>query len=108
MAHPTRGREGKCINLTLGRGEVNHIPVRLEHVDLLNGLDGLHIELLERLLQLLVVAGRSSRGALHLSPGSSLATIYSQPAPSCLYFLHRGSKRWVLSHGGNGGDVHTL
>ena len=53
---------------------MNDVPVTLEHVDLLDGLDRLDIELLETLLKLLVVTGGSLRGALDLSPGSSLAT----------------------------------
>ena len=40
---------------TLGSSEVNNIPVLLEHVHLLDRLDGLDVELLERGLQLLVV-----------------------------------------------------
>lgn len=40
---------------TLGVGEMDHIAVLLEHVNLLDGLDGLDIELLERSLQFLVV-----------------------------------------------------
>lgn len=40
---------------TLGSSKVDDVPVLLEHVHLLNCLDGLHIELLERGLQLLVV-----------------------------------------------------
>src|SRR5689334_795835 len=60
---------------TLGGGEVDDVAVALEHVDLLDGLDGLDIELLQRLLELLVVAGRARGRALHLSPGSTLATV---------------------------------
>ena len=60
---------------TLGGGEVDDVAVALEHVDLLNGLDGLDIELLERLLELLVVAGGPRGRALDLSPGSALATV---------------------------------
>lgn len=60
---------------TLGGGEVDDVAVALEHVDLLDGLDGLDVELLERLLKLLVVTGGPRGGALHLSPGSTLATV---------------------------------
>lgn len=41
--------------LTLGRSEVDNIAVLLEHVDLLDGLDGLDVQLLQRRLQLLVI-----------------------------------------------------
>lgn len=62
-------------SLTLGGGKVNDVAVALEHVDLLNGLDGLHIELLERRLELLVVGAGSLVNLLDLASGSSLATI---------------------------------
>jgi hypothetical protein len=61
---------------------VDDVAVALEHVDLLNGLDGLDIELLEGLLQLLVVTGRPRGGALHLPAGSTLATIFHKCNPS--------------------------
>jgi hypothetical protein len=54
---------------------VDDIAVALEHVDLLNGLDGLDVELLEGLLKLLVVTAGAGRRALDLSPGGTLATI---------------------------------
>ena len=44
---------------TFGSSEVNHISVILEHVDLLNSLDWLYIELLQRGLKLLVIGSRS-------------------------------------------------
>lgn len=61
---------------TLGGGKVNDVAVALEHVHLLNGLDGLDIELLEGRLELLVVAAGPGRRALNLAAGSSLATMY--------------------------------
>lgn len=61
---------------TLGGGEVNDVAVALEHVHLLNGLDGLDIELLEGGLELLVITAGPGRGALDLPAGSSLATMY--------------------------------
>jgi hypothetical protein len=54
---------------------VDDVAVALEHVDLLNGLDGLNVELLEGLLKLLVVTAGAGRRALDLSPGGTLATI---------------------------------
>lgn len=43
---------------TFRSSEVNHISVFLKHVDLLNRLNGLHVELLQGSLQLLVVGAR--------------------------------------------------
>lgn len=40
---------------TFWRGEVDDVAVLFEHVDLLNGLDGLDVEFLERGLQFFVV-----------------------------------------------------
>ena len=53
---------------------MNDVAVRLEHVDLLDGLDRLGVELLKRLLELLVVGAGPGGSALDLSPGGSLAT----------------------------------
>ena len=55
---------------------MNDVAVRLEHVDLLDGLDRLGVELLKRLLELLVVGAGPGGSALDLSPGSTLATIW--------------------------------
>lgn len=49
------GRESKRGNFTLGSRKMNHIPIFLEHVDFLNGLNRLHIKLLKRRLQLLII-----------------------------------------------------
>ena len=54
---------------------MDDVAVRLEHVHLLDGLDGLHVKLLQRLLQLLVVAAGPGRCPLDLSPGGSLSTV---------------------------------
>jgi hypothetical protein len=62
---------------TLGGGEVDDVAVALEHVDLLNGLDGLDVQLLEGLLELLVVTAGAVRCALDLSPRGTLATTLS-------------------------------
>ena len=51
---------------------MNDVAVRLEHVDLLDGLDRLGVELLKRLLELLVVGAGPGGGALDLSPGVPL------------------------------------
>jgi hypothetical protein len=54
---------------------VDDVSVALEHVDLLDGLDGLDVELLEGSLKLLVVTSGPGGRTLDLSPGSSLAAI---------------------------------
>ncbi len=40
---------------TLGRSEMDDVAVLLEHVDFLDGLDGLYVHFLQGCLQLLVV-----------------------------------------------------
>ena len=45
------GRE----KLTFGSAEVQHVPVLPEHVHLLHTRDRLHVQLLQRTLELLVV-----------------------------------------------------
>lgn len=67
--------EARWERLTLWCGEVDDVAVRLEHVDLLDGLDGLDVHLLEGSLQLLVVGARGSDDLLDLSSGRSLATV---------------------------------
>jgi hypothetical protein len=54
---------------------VDDVAVRLEHVDLLNGRDGLNVHLLEGSLELLVVTTAGSVDLLDLSSGSTLATV---------------------------------
>lgn len=54
---------------------MDDVAVRLEHVDLLNGLDGLDVELLQGSLELLVVGGGARGRTLHLAAGSALAAI---------------------------------
>ena len=51
-----------------------HIAVFLEHVAVLDCLDGLDIQLLKRCLQLLVVGAGGLMHLLRLSPGSAFAT----------------------------------
>lgn len=60
---------------TLGGGEVDDVAIGLEHVDLLDSLDGLGAELLQGLLKLLVVGAGTGGRTLDLSPGSTLSTI---------------------------------
>jgi hypothetical protein len=53
---------------------VDDVAVALEHVDLLNRLDGLDVELLERCLQLLVVGAGALVDLLDLPARSALAS----------------------------------
>jgi hypothetical protein len=55
---------------------VDDVSVALEHVDLLNALDGLDVELLQRGLELLVVGTSGPVDLLDLPAGSTLAAIY--------------------------------
>jgi hypothetical protein len=54
---------------------VNDVSIGLEHVDLLNCLDWLNIELLQGCLQLLVVHSGALVDLLDLSSGCTLSTI---------------------------------
>lgn len=60
---------------TLWCREVDDVSVGLEHVDLLNGLDGLDVELLERALELLVVGTSALVNLLDLPSRGALATV---------------------------------
>lgn len=55
--------------------KVDDVSIRLEHVDLLNGLNRLDIQLLERSLQLLVVNTASLMNLLDLSSRCALSTV---------------------------------
>lgn len=61
--------------LTTGVGEVDDVAVLLEHVDLLNTLDGLDVQLLESGLELLVIGARVADDLLDLAAGGTLATV---------------------------------
>ena len=54
---------------------MDDVAVLLEHVDLLDSLDRLDVELLQCSLKLLVIGSRAGRRPLDLSSGGSLATI---------------------------------
>lgn len=60
-------------SLTLGCGKVNDVAITFEHVDLLDSLDGLDVELLEGLLELLVVGAGPLGRALHLAARGAFA-----------------------------------
>jgi hypothetical protein len=61
--------------LTTGVGEVDDVAVLLEHVDLLDALDGLDVQLLESGLELLVIGAGVADDLLDLAAGSTLATV---------------------------------
>jgi hypothetical protein len=65
----------RCDHHTFGSCEMDDVSVGLEHVDLLNCLDRLDIELLERSLQLLVVHSSTLMDLLHLPSRCTLSTI---------------------------------
>lgn len=54
---------------------MNDVSVFLEHVDFLNGLDGLDIQFLERSLELLIVGSGRLVDLLRLTAGSTFASI---------------------------------
>jgi hypothetical protein len=54
---------------------VDDVAISLEHVDLLNSLDGLNIELLERRLQLLVIHSCALVNLLDLSSRCAFPTV---------------------------------
>ena len=57
---------------------MQHVAVLPEHIDFLNPRDGLHVELLQRALELLVVLRRGGLRFLHnLSPNRALSTYRS-------------------------------
>jgi len=76
--------------LTLWCREVNDIAIALEHVDLLNRLNGLHIQLLQCSLKLLVVGARGLVDLLNLSPWSAFASVI---AYQCLVQISYISRR---------------
>lgn len=54
---------------------MNDVAVALEHIDLLDGLDGLDVQLLKRSLELLVVGAGALVDLLDLPAGCTLAAI---------------------------------
>jgi hypothetical protein len=67
--------KGDWLLLTTGVGEVDDVAILLEHVDLLNALDGLDVQLLESGLELLVIGAGVADDLLDLAAGGTLATI---------------------------------
>lgn len=64
---------------------MDDVAVGLEHVDLLNGLDGLHVHLLEGGLQFLIVGARVLVNLLDLPAGSTLAAMESLSVHASYY-----------------------
>jgi len=64
---------------------VNDVAIRLEHVDLFDGLDWLHIHLLERGLELLVVGAGVLVDLLDLSSGGTLSSVRYQLSAIVLF-----------------------
>lgn len=93
--------------LTLGSGKVDDVAVALEHVDLLNRLDGLDVELLQGALELLVVGAGALVDLLDLPARGTLASVqHSLAIPS--YAEAESSKvvestPWRLGWGGGRG-----
>lgn len=58
---------------TFGSSEMNHVAVFFEHIDLLNRLDWLHIELFQRRLKFLVVGTRGFVDLFRFSPRGTFA-----------------------------------
>lgn len=54
---------------------MDNVAILLEHVNLLDGLDGLGVKLLQLLLELLVVGGRAGGRTLDLAAGGTLSTV---------------------------------
>lgn len=62
---------------TLGGSKVDHVAVLLKHVNLINGLDGLDVHLLQSSLELLVIGARGLVDLLDLPSGSTLSAVDS-------------------------------
>ena len=54
---------------------MDNIAILLEHVDLLDALDGLNVHLLQRRLELLVIGARGLVDLLDLAARSTLASV---------------------------------
>ncbi len=63
---------------TLRCCEVDDISILLEHVDLLNGLNGLDVHLLERGLQFLVISAAGLMDLFRLATGGAFASVTSR------------------------------
>lgn len=85
---------------TLGGREVDDVAVGLEHVDLLDSLDGLSVQLLQSGLQLLVVIGAASDIPSLLLSGGTLAACNDdrKPVNRSIFFLKQFEGRLTRTH----------
>jgi len=90
---PSNRPVGSRFLRTLGSSEVDDVAVALEHVNLLDSLDGLDVDLLQGLLKLLVIGTGPSGSSLDLSPGVPL------PLSSYVKRQNQNSEYSVLSDG---------
>lgn len=72
---------------------MDDVAVRLEHVDLLDGLDRLGVELLQVGLELLVIVVGASRRTLDRSSGSSLSTAQRKTSVDLAFESFRMARR---------------
>ena len=85
----SRNSPRKCQELqganepTFRSGEMNHIAILLEHIDLLDRLDRLHIQLFEGRLQLLVVCARGLVHLLYFSPRRAFTAVGEMVSNAC-------------------------
>lgn len=63
---------GWCV--TFRRREMNHIPITLKHIDLFDLLNRLHVHLLERRLQFLIVCAGALMNLLYFSARCAFAS----------------------------------
>lgn len=87
------GKRGEGI-VTFGSGEMNDIAIFLEHVDLLDGLDGLNVEFLKRGLEFFVVGAGGLVDFLLLSSRCAFASMVGWIVSA---FRSRDSSRSVES-----------
>jgi hypothetical protein len=90
-------------------GKVDDITIRLEHVDLLDSLDGLGTQLLQGCLELLVIGAGPSGSTLDLASGGALSTNSGARAElleALLDVRHNGLCSGGI--GGCGGSVRKL
>lgn len=88
-----RNRARPDLSFTLRIRKVDDVAILLEHVDLLNSLDWLSIQLLQRALELLVVRCRSLVDTLGLAARCTLATVSVSRCAQylfCLFHANRG------------------
>lgn len=71
---------------------MDDVAILLEHVDLLNGLDRLSVQLLQRGLELLVIRRRSLVNTLGLAARCTLATVSVSMCAQSLFGLFHANR----------------